>query len=125
MEHPMAETLDHAEAAPTTSPATTTVTTWLTDFEAALTAGDIDTATEMFAPDCYWRDLVSFTWNIVTVEGHEGVRDMLRATLERVRPTRFRIAHELDEPDETGGGIPHRGALPTPARRGNRRPPPP
>jgi putative flavoprotein involved in K+ transport len=103
MEQPMTETLDRTDAAPDTSPAATTITTWLAEFEAALTAGDVDAATEMFAPDCYWRDLVAFTWNIVTVEGHDGIRDLLGATLERVRPSGFRIAHELDEPDETGG----------------------
>jgi putative flavoprotein involved in K+ transport len=39
---------------------------WLADFDAALQRGDIDAAVAMFHDDCYWRDLLSFTWNIKT-----------------------------------------------------------
>ncbi len=45
------------------------VDTWLADFAAAAAAGDGGRAAELFAPTCFWRDLVSFTWNIKTVEG--------------------------------------------------------
>jgi len=34
---------------------------FLATFAAALEQGDIDAAVELFAQDCYWRDLVSFT----------------------------------------------------------------
>lgn len=44
---------------------------WLADFEAALAARDIDRAVGKFAVDSFWRDLVSFTWNIKTVEGRD------------------------------------------------------
>ena len=40
---------------------------FLDQFDAALAAGDIDAAVGMFAPECYWRDLVAFTWNIKTM----------------------------------------------------------
>jgi putative flavoprotein involved in K+ transport len=90
--------------APTdTSLAGTAVTTWLADFEKALAAGNIDTAVELFADDCFWRDLVAFTWNIVTAEGREGVRSMLRQTLDRVQPSGFAVEDELGEPSEAGG----------------------
>jgi len=81
----------------------TAVTTWLADFEKALTAGDIDAAAGQFVADCYWRDLVAFSWNIVTVEGHAGVRDLLGQTLKQVKPSGFAIAAELGEPAEAGG----------------------
>ena len=54
---------------------------WLSNFENALTRGDAAGAAELFLEDSYWRDLVAFTWNLKTVEGPEGVRDMLEATL--------------------------------------------
>ena len=57
------------------------VAAFLSDFGAALAAGDIDRATAMFQDDCYWRDLVTFTWNIKTVEGRAEVADMLRHQL--------------------------------------------
>jgi putative flavoprotein involved in K+ transport len=86
-----------------TSIAGTTVTKWLGDFEKALTAGDVDAAAGLFLADSYWRDLVAFTWNIVTVEGREGVRDLLEHTLDRVRPSGFAIEDQLGEPAEAGG----------------------
>jgi putative flavoprotein involved in K+ transport len=95
----MTETLDR----PTVSAARTTVTDWLSRFENALTAGDIDAAAGMVLDDGYWRDLIAFTWNIVTVEGPDGVRDLLSETLDRVQPSGFAVADELGEPAEGGG----------------------
>ena len=46
---------------------------WLESFEAALAAGDADAAAALFAEECYWRDLVTFTWNITTSEGRADV----------------------------------------------------
>jgi putative flavoprotein involved in K+ transport len=80
-----------------TSATGTAVTTWLADFQRSLTAGDIDAAAGLFVDDCYWRDLIAFTWNIVTVEGVEAVRNMLGQTLDRVRPSGFEVTDELGE----------------------------
>ncbi|MEL7184306.1 MAG: NAD(P)-binding domain-containing protein, partial [Pseudomonadota bacterium] len=68
----------------------------------ALEAGDIDAATDLFADTCYWRDLVSFTWNIKTVEGKDQVRDMLSHQLHTTKPTNWRIA-DGEIPTEDGG----------------------
>jgi len=57
----------------------------------ALETRDIDAAVELFRPDCFWRDLVAFTWNLKTVEGHDGVRDLLTSQLEPIAPSGFRI----------------------------------
>ena len=48
------------------------VQAFLAKFDAALTAGDLDAAVGMFAEECYWRDLVAFTWNIKTMEGRDA-----------------------------------------------------
>ena len=74
---------------------------FLDTFGAALEAGRIDEATGMFAEDCYWRDLVTFTWNIKTVEGREQVRDMLQSQLSQTRPTNWKVApgEEASEAD--------------------------
>lgn len=63
---------------------------WLADFESALAARDIDRVVDKFATDSFWRDLVAFTWNIKTVEGHEGIGDMLAARLHDTDPSGFR-----------------------------------
>src|ERR1700742_3366086 len=79
--------------------AATEVEHWLERFDAALQAGDAAAAADLFATDSYWRDLVAFTWNIRTVEGREGVADMLRSTLARVRPAGWRVTEEPTEAD--------------------------
>ena len=78
-----------------TSATRTAVIRWLADFERALTARDIDAAAALFVEDCYWRDLVAFTWNIITIEGPEGVGNMLAQTLDRVQPSGFAVTDEL------------------------------
>ena len=62
------------------------VETWLDAFDSALSSGNADGAAALFTEDGLWRDLVAFTWNIKTVEGHAQIADMLRATLPRVQP---------------------------------------
>ena len=57
------------------------VQVFLDKFEAALAAGDLDAAVGMFAPECYWRDLVTFTWNIKTMEGQRPDPRHARRTL--------------------------------------------
>jgi len=64
----------------------------LDKFGAALEGGRIDEAVSLFADECYWRDLVAFTWNIKTVEGHDEVRDMLQSQLQQVKPTNWQVA---------------------------------
>jgi putative flavoprotein involved in K+ transport len=93
----MATTVDESA----TSAPTAQVVDWLAAWAAALAAGDIDAVTALFAAECFWRDLVSFTWNIVTVEGHAGVADLLRANLERTQPRAMAIEGEAAE----AGGI--------------------
>ena len=66
------------------------IDTWLRDFETALATRDVERAASMFAVDGFWRDLVSFTWNIKTVEGRAGVTDLLTERLAQTDPSGFR-----------------------------------
>jgi putative flavoprotein involved in K+ transport len=88
----------------TTSPARQRVEAWLSDFAAALAARDADRAAGLFATTSFWRDIIAFTWNIRTVEGREGVADLLRATMESTDATDFRIT-EGEEPAEADGVV--------------------
>jgi putative flavoprotein involved in K+ transport len=83
-----------------TSDAAAAVDAWLAEFQAALSARDVERAARMFAAQSFWRDLVSFTWNLMTVEGPEGVADLLDATLESTAPTGF---VRTEEPSDTDG----------------------
>ena len=72
--------------------AANTVQQVLQRFGAALERGDTAAAVACFEPDGYWRDLVSFTWNMATLEGAPAILEMLTAQLALVKPTGFQIA---------------------------------
>ena len=78
------------------------VRTLLDTFGAALERGDIAAATACFQDDCYWRDLVTFTWNIHTSEGKDQIAAMLGAQLAATKPTGWKIA-EGETATEEGG----------------------
>ena len=65
-------------------------TEWLAEFASALKRSDIESVASLFAEECYWRDLVAFTWNIATLESRSAIADMLRACLADVRPGSFK-----------------------------------
>jgi putative flavoprotein involved in K+ transport len=71
--------------------ATERVSAWLSDFEKALNSKNIEAATALFGEECFWRDLVFFTWNIQTSEGRDGIATMLKATLPHVGKTNWQL----------------------------------
>ncbi|MEM8630647.1 MAG: NAD(P)/FAD-dependent oxidoreductase [Pseudomonadota bacterium] len=75
------------------------VSTWLAQFSDALEANDVAALKSLFAPDCYWRDLVAFTWNIKTMEGRDAIGEMAGATLPSVNPANWQIDGEPTEAD--------------------------
>jgi putative flavoprotein involved in K+ transport len=79
------------------------VQTLLDTFGAALERGDIAAATACFQDDCYWRDLVTFTWNIHTCEGRDQIAAMLGAQLAATKPTGWKIAE--GETASADGGV--------------------
>jgi putative flavoprotein involved in K+ transport len=91
----MTETLDRSR-----TEAATRVDSWLSDFSAALAARHVDRAADMFGEQSFWRDLIAFTWNIVTVEGPAGVAHLLRGTRDSTDPSGWRTT---EEPTEAGG----------------------
>ncbi|ATU95254.1 NAD(P)/FAD-dependent oxidoreductase [Phyllobacterium zundukense] len=66
------------------------VETVLGKLERAFANNDVDAAANLFQDDCYWRDLVTFTWNIKTLEGHNQIRDMLSDQLVHIKPRDLR-----------------------------------
>lgn len=73
------------------------VDAWLADFESALADRDIERVAGKFATDSFWRDLVAFTWNLKTVEGRDGIADMLTARLHDTDPSGFRTSETPTE----------------------------
>lgn len=73
------------------------VDAWLVDFESALAERDVERVTGKFATDSFWRDLVAFTWNLKTLEGRDGIADMLTARLADTDPSGFRTSETPTE----------------------------
>ena len=75
----------------TATTAEQTVQRWLDRFNGALESGEASAVADLFAPTSFWRDLVALTWNIVTVEGRDGITDMLEHTLAGAAPRGFAL----------------------------------
>jgi putative flavoprotein involved in K+ transport len=75
------------------------VSGWLSTLDAALTRGDAAAAAALFEAESFWRDLVSFTWNITTAEGNAKVREMIEGAVIPAKPTGWQIEGEASEAD--------------------------
>ncbi|MGH6860652.1 MAG: nuclear transport factor 2 family protein, partial [Phyllobacterium sp.] len=79
------------------------IDTVLQKLEQAFAGGDIAAAVNLFQEDCYWRDLVTLTWNLRTMEGHDQIREMLQAQLTTIKPNDFR--QDLNETATEDDGV--------------------
>ena len=68
----------------------------------ALERGDVEAALDCFQDRCFWRDLLTFTWNIKTLEGKNEIRSMLEGQVGATAPTGWRVASG-EPPTEEGG----------------------
>ncbi len=74
----------------------------LDKLDKALVANDVEGAASLFVDDCYWRDLVAFTWNLRTMEGRPAVEDMLSSQLDAVKPSGWQTADGEVATEEDG-----------------------
>ncbi|MGH1484126.1 MAG: flavin-containing monooxygenase [Geminicoccales bacterium] len=77
-------------------------TAWLQMLETALKASDIPAVAALFEDNGYWRDLLTLTWDVRTMEGRSAIAEMLQANLTRTAPAQFRLS---DEPTLEDGMI--------------------
>src|ERR1700683_85654 len=75
------------------------VSQWLATLDATLKRGDDTGAAALFGDDSYWRDLVSFTWNITTAEGNAKVRKMIKGAVIPAKPSAWQLDGEASEAD--------------------------
>src|SRR2546428_12810955 len=80
------------------------VSSWLQAFGAALARNDIRAVANFFGYDCYWRDLLAFTWTIKTFEGPDEITAMLAATLNSTQPSGWALAGEAAPHDRATEG---------------------
>ncbi|MCF4129528.1 flavin-containing monooxygenase [Methylobacterium sp. SyP6R] len=72
---------------------------WLDQLAKHLSADDASAVAALFAPECWWRDFVAFTWTIATVEGRPAIRERAAATASGTRAGSF----ILDRPASRAG----------------------
>jgi putative flavoprotein involved in K+ transport len=88
----------------TNDPATAQAADWLAQFDRALAHADIAAAVALFGDECYWRDLVAFTWNIITLESRAEIREMLAAMLNQIQPSGWTLTEPATVKDGTVEG---------------------
>ncbi len=84
------------------TPFNTFARNWLKKFDAALFEKNIPAVLELFAEDCFWRDIVSFTWTIRTMEGAAAISEMLSQTLPRIQPRGWILDGDASEVNGVG-----------------------
>ena len=62
---------------------------WVNNFDKALSNQDIPGVVALFDDDCYWRDFLTFTWNLDTSEGPDAIHAMLTSTLSSTQSCRI------------------------------------
>ena len=73
---------------------TAQLTAWVECLGDRLAQGDLEGTLELFGEECYWRDLLLFSWNLVTQEGKPAIRDLLETCLDRTRPSQWKVEGE-------------------------------
>ena len=62
---------------------------WLNKFEKFIYEKDIEKILDLFSDTSTWRDLISFTWNIITFESKSDIKLMLNSVLFEINPENF------------------------------------
>jgi putative flavoprotein involved in K+ transport len=71
---------------------------WLAALAGAFARKDARAVAGLFAPEGHWRDVVAFTWNIVTYSGRSTIEAALQPALGRTRPVGMCIPEDRTPP---------------------------
>ncbi|KAG6544860.1 hypothetical protein Mapa_013550 [Marchantia paleacea] len=76
------------------------ITSWLSEFDTALQNEDVDQVMKLFGDqECFWKDLLAFTWNFDTFESRDEILQMLEENLATVKPRGWEInGHVFEKP---------------------------
>ncbi|GAB3346258.1 flavin-containing monooxygenase [Modestobacter lapidis] len=64
---------------------------WVQEFGAALEGRDLAALDSLFVSDGWWRDLLTFTWDLRTFHGTDAMRAAVGERLAEVGPSRFSL----------------------------------
>ena len=74
------------------------VETWLAEFERALEHPDNGALRALFHPDSYWRDVLALSWTLQTLNGADAILTELPVLASRAGPRAFAIDPERAPP---------------------------
>ncbi|TFL05208.1 hypothetical protein BDV98DRAFT_542839 [Pterulicium gracile] len=77
------------QKAPENIDANSVASGWIQSFSNALSTGDVDAILEHFIDQCYWRDILAFTWDFRTFDGKDRFRQFLQDCLAETKPESF------------------------------------
>ena len=69
---------------------------WLAELAEAIDSGERSRVTALFGDECYWRDLISMTWNLHTAEGRDAIGAMLDDVGTEAWPTDLVVTSESE-----------------------------
>ncbi|MDO7909249.1 NAD(P)/FAD-dependent oxidoreductase [Pseudomonas sp. 22-AL-CL-001] len=78
---------------------TTELADWVARLNDCLVQRDLDGTLALFGDECHWRDLLLFSWNLLTLEGKPAIREMLEARLDLTHPQHWALEGEAKQED--------------------------
>lgn len=67
---------------------------WATEFEVLLRTNDFSKISQLFHEDSWWRDLLSLTWDLRSIQNLSGIKNFLSQNQPRAQLSHFRLQHE-------------------------------
>ena len=74
------------------SSAESTAQAWLSDLSAAFASADVAALAALFGGECFWRDILAFTWDLHTTSGARAIAERIVPTLAAMQPRNLRLA---------------------------------
>jgi putative flavoprotein involved in K+ transport len=72
---------------------------WIKKLSTTLSSETPTNATLLFEENGFWRDLITFTWNIKTAEGRTEINNLIANTIDNVRPYNWQLGEDASEAD--------------------------
>lgn len=73
---------------------------WAGQFQRALASTSPASVAELFEAGGFWRDFVSFTWNLYTAEGRAEIASLAAATVKNTQPDAWVLSEEPTSEDD-------------------------
>ncbi|KIK80319.1 hypothetical protein PAXRUDRAFT_158973, partial [Paxillus rubicundulus Ve08.2h10] len=79
---------------PTNVSAADVATAWFEAFSSAVASSDIAGILDLFLDDGFWKDILALTWDLRTIEGRDGIKNLLENRLVPTGLVNLRLSHE-------------------------------